>query len=402
MGTPIIVTVLENLYQHGFEDVVITLDEYDLNAEDGLKARITRALEARSAVPVPTFVRQDRSTHIGMAGGVLAASENLGERFVVANPYYLDMGARIYQLTENAEDTAIGVVETDRPWEYGIVALDDNRVTEIVEKPARGEEPNNYKIMVLHLLDRKFLSALREAFTENTDEEYLYESVLNDYMQQHPVGYVEQAPYQTLKYVWHLFSFFEQRMEDASTSVAADANVAETAVIDDSRGPVIVEAGARIGEFAKISGPCFIGRNALVGDYSFIRGSNIAANATIGAYTEVVRSLIFANSSIHQSYLADSILDEKVKVGAGLTTANKRLDREPIQVMVKEKLRDSGRTAFGIAAGREVNLGISTNTMPGVLIGSGASVYPGITIHRNIPKQAIQKQSTLPTHCTEE
>ncbi len=391
LGTPIIVTVLENLYEHGFEDVVITLDADDLTDEDGLKARILTALAARNIQHTPTFVEQDRSTHIGMAGGVLAARAHLGKRFVVANPYYLDMGTRINDLIDTHDGAAIGVVETERPWDYGIVALDGDRVTGIVEKPARGEAPSSFKTMVLHVLDQTFLEMLTAAFQESDDEEYLYERVLTAYMQTHSVGYGEQSPYQSLKYAWHLFAFFEERIATTETAISTDATIAESAVIDDSNGPVIVAPGARIGDFAKVSGPCYIGADVLVGDYSFVRGSNVEANATIGAYTEVVRSLICSGSSLHQAYLADSILDEEVSIGAGFTTANKRLDRTVVPAMVKETLRNTGRRAFGTAIGRGTNIGIGCATMPGVLIGADSTIYPGLQLSRNISANSTQK-----------
>jgi bifunctional UDP-N-acetylglucosamine pyrophosphorylase/glucosamine-1-phosphate N-acetyltransferase len=297
----------------------------------------------------------------------------------VANPYYLDLGTRIDSLLEK-NGAAIGIVETDRPWEYGVVELDDGQVTNIVEKPAQGEEPSSLKTMVLHQLNADFLEILKA----EANEEYAYESALKQYISTQSVQASHQQPYQTLKYCWHLFDFFNEIMENRETHIDDAASVAETAIIDDSRGPVIVEAGARVGDFAKIAGPCYIGSDALVGDYSFVRGSQIAAGSTVGAYTEVVRSLIFEKTSIHQSYLADSILDREVKVGAGLTTANKRLDRTEIRSMVKEKLRQTDRRAFGLAVGRGAQIGIDVSSMPGMLIAPDAEVLPKTNIERNI------------------
>ena len=137
------------------------------------------------------------------------------------------------------------------------------------------------------------------------------------------------------------------------------------------------------GDFVKIIGPTYIGDNSLIGDYSFVRLSSIEANSTVGANTEVVRSIIMENSSLHFGYLADSIVGQNVKIGAGLITANKRLDRENIKTKIKAEMMSTNLRALGTIIGHGANLGIRVNTMPGVMIAAYSKIMPGSVVSKN-------------------
>jgi bifunctional UDP-N-acetylglucosamine pyrophosphorylase/glucosamine-1-phosphate N-acetyltransferase len=187
--------------------------------------------------------------------------------------------------------------------------------------------------------------------------------------------------------VWNLLSLNHQLLKKINSYRDPSAEVDDTAIIDESRGAVHIGANATVHAFARIVGPCYIGRDTLVGDYSHVRNSSLEAGATVGAYSEVVRSILLPKSSIHQSYLADSILGFKSQVGAGLITANKRFDRQPVSTKIKGKMVESDVTAFGTVLGHHSKLGIGVRTMPGVLIGSQSLVYPSSTLYHNVDHQ---------------
>jgi len=251
----------------------------------------------------------------------------------------------------------------------------------IVKKPKKGQEPSNIKVDSIYLFNTDFVNLLEKA----KKTEYSLEETITNFVKHNHGAWIENnSEVSSLKYPWHLFNLFSQFISRENTHFSENAIVSDTAIFDDTNGPVIVDDGARIGDFVKLVGPCYIGRNCLVGDYSFVRGSSLEEGSIVGAKTEVVRCIMFEKSSLHFGYMADSIIGHGTKIGAGLITANKRLDRNNVRVKVKEQLIDSGSNTLGIIVGEKANIGIRTSTMPGITIATNAKVLPNSTVNRNI------------------
>jgi len=86
----------------------------------------------------------------------------------------------------------------------------------------------------------------------------------------------------------------------------------------------------------------------------------------------------------HLSYVGDSIVGAGCSLGAGTITANLRFDDQPIISMVKGRRVDTGRRKLGAIIGDNVRTGINVSLLPGVKIGSGAWIGPGVTVSRDV------------------
>lgn len=380
VGSPICLKTLKNLEQHGYEKAVLVVSEKDY-AGNGFSGILPKA---NLKIQVEFVLQQEAE---GMGEAILAAKDHIKTDFIVSSPYYINLGVLADNLLEKKTNSSAKAVlsgtRTDNPSIFGILKLseDHNRVLGLVEKPKKENAPSEYKIDSVYLFEKDFLSALSEI----KKAEYAFETAIDKFVSENEVAFYENTtPMTSLKYAWNLFDTTNEIFALMKSFVAESANVAKTAVIDESHGPVFIDEEAIVGDFAKIVGPAYIGRGALVGDYSFVRHSTIEKSAVVGANTEVVRSIILANSSIHYSYLADSILGEGTKVGAGLITANKRLDRANVKTKIKGSMVDSGLRALGIITGEGVNIGIRVNSMPGILLGSKSLIYPSNTIGKNL------------------
>lgn len=378
LGIPIFERTLRNLAAAGYENVITVLP-----ADETLNTQLSQIAEKYQDQLNIKMVNQPEAT--GMGDAVLLAMPYVNtQQFLVIAPYHTEAGTLSRRLLELNNQAAIFTAATDTPWRYGIVSINNNFATGIIEKPAKGAEPSNQKVQTIYLLDQKFLEILKAT----KSEPYSFEIALNQLMQQSKVGVVQlEKSLPTLKFAWHLFDFLEVFLKaETKTQISKSAKIAPTAVIDDSGGVVIIGENTKIGHCAKIVGPCYIGPDSLIGDFSLVRNSNIDHHVTVGANTEVVRSIIFENSSIHFGYLADSILGKNNKIAAGLITANKRFDRKKIKTKIKGKIVDTGRNGLGIITGDDVSTGIGVNFMPGVLIGSKQVIFPGKTVQKNIPE----------------
>ena len=55
-----------------------------------------------------------------------------------------------------------------------------------------------------------------------------------------------------------------------------------------------------------------------------------------------------------------------------------------MKVEIKGKKIDTGRRKLGDIMGDDVQTGINVNLMPGVKVGSGAWIAPGLTVYKDV------------------
>jgi len=409
-GKPLILRALENLKAHDFaikgtdEKIIIVVSQKDFDGKGIDKYLKDNDIANKLQLNIQLVLQKNAK---GMGDALLAVKDYFPETsnnsFILSSPYHINLGEIAQELWQKKQSSGASCVlsatQTESPEIYGVLNLNPNnfeKVLGITEKPETIVQSDNdkesvkyFKVNSVYLFDNNFAKEL----LKTPEEEYSLETAITNYAKKTQITWLENTTENfSLKYPWQLFNAFEKIMHQEKTSISENAKISKTAIIDDSDGPVIIEDTAEIGDYTKIVGPCYIGKNVFVGDYSFIRGSSIEEYSTIGANTEVARCILFENVTIHFGYISDSILGSSTRVGAGLITANKRFDRKCVKVKIKDKMIDSKQEALGIITGNNVQIGIRTNTMPGVLIGENSSLYPGLTIGENIKENEIIKK----------
>ncbi|MDQ3008899.1 MAG: sugar phosphate nucleotidyltransferase [bacterium] len=382
-GRSIISHTITGLVNKGFTNLVVVLNSADTaDSDSNLKSRITTEFPEVDI----TFIEQPEAK--GMGDAVLAAKAKLPAFFAVCFPNTTEAGALLTQMVEKTDTCCVLAQKTDKPELYGILEIENDLAVGIVEKPAPEAAPSEYKVSGLYVLNQDFL----EILTGLAGAEYNFETALNTLMEKTPVAIsYSDATLPSYKYPWHLFDVQELFFSQLKSYRADNAKVAVTSIIDELKGPVYLADGVIIGDSCKIIGPCYIGQDVFIGDFSLIRHSSIESGAKIGAYSEVARSIVMENTTLHYSYLGDSIIGRDVQIGAGLITANKRLDRATVKVEVKGERVDTQRPGQGVMIGPKAKLGIRVNTMPGICIGSHSTVFPAQTITKNVEHHAVIK-----------
>jgi NDP-sugar pyrophosphorylase family protein len=149
----------------------------------------------------------------------------------------------------------------------------------------------------------------------------------------------------------------------------------------------IVEAGAYI------RGPCVIGKNCEVRHGAYIRGQVIVGDrCVIGHATEVKHAIFLDDAHAgHFSYVGDSILGNRVNLGAGVKCANLRLDRKNVLLNHNGKKIDSQLRKWGAILGDDVQIGCNAVTNPGTLMGKKSLSYPCVSIKGFIPENGVVK-----------
>jgi NDP-sugar pyrophosphorylase family protein len=91
----------------------------------------------------------------------------------------------------------------------------------------------------------------------------------------------------------------------------------------------------------------------------------------------------------HFSYVGDSVLGNRVHLGAGAICSNLRLDQQPIVVRTADASYDTGLRKFGVIAGDDVEVGCNAVLNPGTILGPRALVTPLISVGGHVPAATI-------------
>src|SRR5680860_1380978 len=380
MGKSLIEWTIEAVSRAGIKDIIIVHSP---------NSQIEKFLGDGSLFGVKlTYLIQKEAK--GMGNAVMQAESLIKDSFFVLNPYVFNADEYLEKMIEKQKETDAKMVllgvKTDKPWNYGMLEFDGDKVTSIIEKPKEGQEPSDIKVTSIYLLSKDFFSYYRRV-AEHT---YAYEDALDLCMKEQDVRLVI-SPQETLslKYPWDLFRD-SQIMMDAllkEQKISKNAKIAKSAIIE---GPVWIGENAIVFEHAVIKGPCYIGNGCTIGNNTLIRKyTNLEDGVLIGANAEVTRSIFQSRSHTHSGFFGDSIVGEDVRIGAETITANLRSDRREIRPVVKGERVETKLTALGVTIGDRTHLGIAVNLMPGVLIGCDSRIGPNSLVRDNVPSHVI-------------
>jgi UDP-N-acetylglucosamine diphosphorylase/glucosamine-1-phosphate N-acetyltransferase len=179
-------------------------------------------------------------------------------------------------------------------------------------------------------------------------------------------------------------------VHDENIWIAPQVKIEPGAVLDASRGPVMLDAGCSIGANAVLKGPCYVGQHAQVGPLCFIRpGTTIGPGCKVGG--EVNNSILTANSNkAHDGYLGDSYLGEWVNLGAGTITSNLKNTYGSVKMRMGASQIDTGRRNLGSLIGDHSKTAIGTRLMTGSYVG-----YCSMIAASNLPPTFIPSFSFI-------
>lgn len=172
--------------------------------------------------------------------------------------------------------------------------------------------------------------------------------------------------------LWHILDMIEDGISwDAELVVHQlhpDARIHQSAVIDVSKGAVIIGEDAEIGAMAIIQGPCVIGAHAVVKPHSHVTHSVIGPYSKIGG--EVSCSVLHGYSNKqHYGFLGHSVIGEWVNLGAGTTTSNLKNTYNDVRPTMPWGRESSGRMFLGSMIGDYTRTAIGTMLPTGGVYG---------------------------------
>lgn len=192
----------------------------------------------------------------------------------------------------------------------------------------------------------------------------------------------------------HLKSYLKQQsLGKIEVDIPAGAFLINPESISIGKGSV-VEPGAYI------KGPCVIGERCTVRQGAYIRGDLLTGDDCVIGHTTEIKHSILLNGvhAAHFAYVGDSILGNRVNLGAGTKCANLRLDGKEIVIHHDGQRYATGLRKFGVLMGDDSQTGCNSVTNPGTLLGPGVVCYPSLNIG-GVVMAGVIKPVTAPTFC---
>ena len=154
------------------------------------------------------------------------------------------------------------------------------------------------------------------------------------------------------------------------------ATVGPMCVLDASKGPIVLGAGAVVRPMSVLVGPCAVLDGSTVAERSLLKASTVIgphcrAGGEIGG--TIFQS--YSNKS-HDGHLGDSFVGEWVNIGAGSDNSNLLNTYGEVIVRLEQGggLVRTGRQFWGSILGDHVKLAIGTRMMTGTTVGTGAMI----------------------------
>lgn len=204
VDVPSIKFIVDEFVRSGIRDILVissrrkkVLEDFfdrEVELEAALSAAGKDALLEKIVPPDVNvfFMRQREMMGTGHAL-MLAESFVSEEPFVVAYPDDLHFGSRPLagQLIERYKETGCCVMASiynpPNLSRYGVLKIEDNRVVDMIEKPAPGKEPGKDASIGRYLYTPDIFPLLREGWERHTGGEYYHLYALKKLMQQRKV-----------------------------------------------------------------------------------------------------------------------------------------------------------------------------------------------------------------------
>ncbi len=333
------------------------------------------------------FTQQEKL--LGTADAISHAEEFMDDRFICLNGDIVITKRDLHDFIDFFSDkdhSVLGMTEVKDPESYGVIITEEEKVTDIIEKPKRPESDLINAGIYGFTMD--IFEAIKK--TEKSSRgEYEITDSLQILIDHKLLGFEISEGWYELSRPWDLLSANKELMEQ-TLKKKNQGKIEDNVHIE---GKVYVSEGASIKEGAYLKGPIYIGEGAEIGPNCYIRPSTfIGKNCKVGNAVEVKNSIVMEDTQIpHHNYVGDSVIGKDCNFGSGTKVANLRLDEREISVIHREERIGTKRRKLGVIMGDEVKTGINSMIDPGTIIWERCFIGPGTVAKGEIgPESKIQ------------
>ena len=283
LGKPLVERVMEDLYVNGVDDFILVVSPDDRDIVRYFRRESTLEADVR-------FVYQ--AERLGMADALRKAVPLIEGDFVLSACDNLTSAAYVGQMLAawNGEPRPNAVlslmpVPRDRISSTGVVELDGEWVTRIVEKPAPEEAPSNVSSLPLYCFSRAILDLLPKVRLSSRGEYELQDAIQLLVERKGRVRgvFVERrltvtGPADLLNINRMYLLSGDERPQLAPNTVGPNTRLITPLHIDSG---VIIGADCTIGPNVYIERDCRIGTGTYIRDAVLLRGAEVPAGSRV-------------------------------------------------------------------------------------------------------------------------
>lgn len=162
----------------------------------------------------------------------------------------------------------------------------------------------------------------------------------------------------------------------ANVAVERSAQIDPFVVLDATRGPISIDAGAVIQSFTRLEGPCHVATGAQLFRANVRGGTTIGPASRVGG--EVEASILHSHvNKYHEGFLGHSYICPWVNLGALSTNSDLKNDYSVVRVPLEGKSIDTELVKVGCFIGDHTKTGLGSLFNTGSSIGVMCMILPG-------------------------
>ena len=381
-GKPILQYNVESLRDAGIKDITLVVGY----REEVIKDHFMNG--ADFGVNINYVTQKER---LGTAHAIGSTRDTVKGSFIILNgdiivdPILIQDLITKYQ-TEDARSVLV-LTKVDDPSSFGVVEIDGDRITNIIEKPEPGKAPSNLINAGIYLFDDQIFEAIEKTEKSQRGEYEITDSLLIQMENGEKVlGLRSENNWIDIGRPWELLDVNEHFLKDLRTDIQGELE--EGVII---HGPVFIGKNTIIRSGSYIMGPVYIGENCDIGPNTLLRKyTSLGNNVNSGNAVEIKNSIVMDHTNInHLTYVGDSIIGSECNIAAGTNIANLRFDDGNVKIRVKGNKIDSGRRKMGVVFGDGVKTGINSSFNPGVKIGVNSRIGAGAIVSKDLESNKV-------------
>lgn len=376
-GKPIIQYNIESLRDCGIKDILIVVGY----KEEKVREYFKDGSDLKVNISYSTQKKLD-----GTANAISYGENFIEDSLIVLNGDIILDEEIIKEIIEDYNnskpDTLMVIKEVEDPSSFGVVELDGENITNIIEKPKKEEAPSNLINTGIYIFNKDIFDKINNTPVSPRGEYEITDSLTMQIEDGKVIkGHITDKEWMDIGKPWELIEINEQLLENTKTNIKGTIEKGVTI-----HGELFLDEGSIIRSGVYIKGPVYIGKNCDIGPNSYIRGkSYFSDNVHIGNAVEIKNTIIMDNTNVsHLSYVGDSILGSNCNIAAGTNIANLRFDNKTVKTNIKNKKEDTGRRKLGAIVGDGVKTGINSSLSPGVKIGTESTIGSGVLLYEDL------------------
>lgn len=382
LGKPMLHHVIDTLREIGIKEIVLVVSHF--------REKIKEYFGDGKALGVQISYAIQESPK-GEYDAVLSAESDLtgADRFLMTDCDIITTPQRFKDAIKASKtsDMALSLFEVPNPNQFGVVALEGDKITKIVEKPPPGTEPSNLIVAGVYIFTQAIFDMIRKTKDLEVGIQHLIDEGHNVF------GSHSTTPWVDVGRTWNILEatpiLFERlRAQKAASDrqpvIDPTAKVHKTVGLS---GDIWIGPKARVFQGASLVGPVYVGEGAVVGNNVLLRDHAVLdQGVSVGFACEVRNSVLMPGSSIgHLAFVGDSILGHGADIGAGVVLSNYRFDGAKVKVMLRGELVSTHTDKFGAVVGDQSKIGCNAVVLPGRTIGYNSWIDPGIVVEKDVP-----------------